>query len=114
MRTIDVALITERVRLAVQKINFHTAEPTMIRLTEILNTEPSPAGRTAMRDIVENRQIATARQMPMCQDTGMVIVLVELGQDVHLTGGDIQEAIADGVRSGYREGYLRKSLVDEQ
>ncbi len=113
MRTINVNLITQQVCDAVQKINLHTPDPTMIRLTEILQTEPSPAGRAAMQDIVANRQIATTHKVPMCQDTGMVIVLVELGQDVHLAGGDIREAIADGVRKGYQEGYLRKSVVSE-
>lgn len=113
MRMIDVRLVTEQVQQAVQTINFHTPEPTMVRLTDILNTEPSPAGRAAMRDIVANRQIATMRQVPMCQDTGMAVIFVELGQEVHLTGGSIHEAISEGVRKGYQEGYLRKSIVSE-
>jgi fumarate hydratase subunit alpha len=66
-----------------------------------------------MRDIVENRNIASQRQMPMCQDTGMVIVFVKIGQDVYLTGGDLHQAINEGVRQGYDEGYLRKSVVAE-
>lgn len=66
-----------------------------------------------MRDIVENRRIASQQGVPMCQDTGMVVVFVELGQDVYLTGGDLREAITEGVRQGYREGYLRKSVVAE-
>ncbi len=113
MRTIEVRIITEQVRQAVQRINFHTPEPILIGLTDILNNEPSPAGRAAMRDIVANRQIASARQVPMCQDTGMVLVLVELGQEVYLSGGSISDAIAEGVRQGYKEGYLRKSIVSE-
>lgn len=113
MRTIDVHEITARVRLAVQDINFHTPDATLIQLSEVLTAEPSPAGRDAMRDIVENRRIASARRMPMCQDTGMVIVFVRLGQDVHLTGGDMRAAITEGVRQGYAEGYLRKSVVAE-
>ena len=75
--------------------------------------EPSPAGREAMRDIVENRHIASEKHMPMCQDTGMAIVFVMLGQDVHFVGGDVRAAITDGVRQGYAEGYLRKSVVAE-
>ena len=110
MRSIDVSIISRQVCDAVQKINLHTAEPTMIRLTEILNTEPSPAGRAAMQDIVQNRHIATTHRVPMCQDTGMVIVFVELGQEVHLIGGDIREAIAEGVRRGYQEGYLTNDV----
>lgn len=112
MRAIDVREVTARVREAVQTINFDTAEPTLIRLTEILGSEPSPAGRQAMQDIVENRQIAAERRVPMCQDTGMAVVFVELGDQVRLIG-DLRQAIADGVREGYRQGYLRNSIVAE-
>lgn len=113
MRIIHVNQITEQVQVAVQTVNFHTPEPTMIRLVEILETEPSPAGRQAMQDIVENRRIASNRQTPMCQDTGMIIIFVSLGQEVHLAGGDLRAAITAGVRQGYQEGYLRKSVVEE-
>jgi fumarate hydratase subunit alpha len=113
MRTIDVRDITPRIAEAVKAINFHTPQPTLIQLENILQTEPSLAGQDAMRAIVENRRIASAKQVPMCQDTGMVIVFVELGQDVHLTGGDLRAAITAGVRQGYDEGYLRKSVVEE-
>ncbi|MBX3061413.1 MAG: fumarate hydratase [Anaerolineae bacterium] len=113
MRTIDVAEITARISQAVQELNFHTPQPVMIQLTDIQQREPSAAGRKAMNAIVENRQIASARQVPMCQDTGMAIVVLEIGQDVHLTGGDVREAINEGVRKGYQEGYLRKSVVTE-
>lgn len=113
MRTVEVSQITAQIREAVQVINFHTPESTMIRLVDILTHEPSPAGRQAMQDIVDNRQIAANRQVPMCQDTGMVIVFVSLGQEVRLAGGDLREAITAGVRQGYQEGYLRKSVVAE-
>jgi fumarate hydratase subunit alpha len=113
MRDIDVGEVAEKIRQAVQALNFHTPEPTLIQLIAVLEQEPSPAGRQAMRDIVANRQVASARQAPMCQDTGMVIVFVELGQEVHLIGGDLREAINAGVRQGYQEGYLRKSVVAE-
>lgn len=113
MREIPVSLITEHLRRAVQNINVHTPQPTLIQLKQILESEPSPAGQQAMRDIVENRAIASAQQVPMCQDTGMVIVFVELGQEVHLSGGDLRAAINEGVRQGYQEGYLRKSVVAE-
>lgn len=113
MREIQVSLITEHLRRAVQNINVHTPQPTLIQLKQILESEPSPAGQQAMRDIVENRAIASAQQIPMCQDTGMVIVFVELGQEVRLIGGDLRAAINEGVRQGYQEGYLRKSVVAE-
>ncbi len=113
MREINVNIVRERIRQAVQAINFHTPEPVMVQLTHILESEVSPAGQAAMQDIVENRKLASTRQMPMCQDTGMAIVFVELGQDVHLTGGNLRDAIVEGVRVGYQEGYLRKSIVAE-
>lgn len=113
MRTIDVSVLTEQVRQAVQRINVVTPQPVMIQLQQILTDEPSPAGRDAMRDILDNRRIAAARQMPMCQDTGMVVIFLEVGQDVHFVGGDVRAAINEGVRLGYEEGYLRKSVVAE-
>ena len=113
MREIEVDLITQKVREMVQTLNFHTPEPTMNQLIQVLELEPSPAGRQAMHDIVDNRHIASARQVPMCQDTGMAIIFIELGQEVHLTGGDLRAAIDEGVRIGFQEGYLRKSVVAE-
>ena len=113
MRIINVNEITEIVRGAVQDINFHTPEPVMVQLNDILLSEPSPAGRQAMQDIVENRAIASSRHVPMCQDTGMAVIFVEIGQEVQLTGGDLRAAITEGVRLGYEEGHLRKSIVQE-
>jgi len=86
MRTLELQHVTQEVRRLVQSINVHTAEPTMARLVQILEREPSPSGREAMRQIVANRQIASARQVPMCQDTGMVVVFAEVGQDLRLSG----------------------------
>jgi fumarate hydratase subunit alpha len=111
MRTIDVALLTDTVRQVVQEINFHTPMPALIQLTEILSSEVSSAGRYAMHDIIENRQIASERRIPMCQDTGMVVLFLQIGQDVYLSGGDVRKALENGVRQGYEEGYLRKSIV---
>ena len=113
MRHIQVEEVAARVREAVKAINYHTPEPTLIQLTNILESEPSPAGRQAMTDIVENRKAASNHQVPMCQDTGMAIIYVTLGQNVHFLGGDLNQAITDGVRQGYEEGYLRKSVVAE-
>ena len=113
MRTLDVAEVTARVREAVQAINFHTPAPVLIQLSDVLAQEPSPAGRLAMQDIVDNREVASSRQVPMCQDTGMVVVFADVGQDLRLVGGDLRAAITEGVRQGYREGYLRNSVVAE-
>jgi fumarate hydratase subunit alpha len=113
MRTLDVNVLTEVVRQTVQEINTQTPAPVLVQLNDILTTEVSPAGQHAMRDILENRAIASEQRIPMCQDTGMVVLFLEVGQDVLLTGGDIRQALETGVRLGYDEGYLRKSVVDE-
>jgi fumarate hydratase subunit alpha len=113
VKIIDVAEITARVRAAVQTINFHTPAPVLIQLVDVLEQEPSPAGRAAMQDIVDNRRLASSRQVPMCQDTGMVVVFIDVGQEVRFVGGSVRDAISEGVRQGYREGYLRNSVVAE-
>ncbi len=113
MRTIDVAEVTAHIRQAVQAINFHTPAPVLAQLNDVWVLEPSPAGKLAMQDIVENRAVADSRQVPMCQDTGMAVIFAHIGQDIHFVGGDLRAAMAEGVRQGYREGYLRKSIVAE-
>jgi fumarate hydratase subunit alpha len=74
--------------------------------------ETSPVGREVLDQILENADIARKEQMPLCQDCGLTVVFVELGQEAHVVGGDLNEAIAEGVRRGYDQGYLRKSIVD--
>jgi fumarate hydratase subunit alpha len=76
-----------------------------------LEVETSPIGKSILVDLLENARIAGEKQVPICQDTGMVVVFAEIGQDVHLVGGDIKTAIDQGIRDGYGEGYLRKSVV---
>lgn len=73
--------------------------------------EPSEAGRAALRDMVENFKCAASDGLPICQDTGMAVVFADVGQDVHITSGDFEEAVTEGVRRGYTNGYLRKSVV---
>ncbi len=113
MRELDVKLIGDKVREAVQALNFHTPETTLNQLIQVRDSEPSPTGRQAMIEIVENRRVASRRAVPMCQDTGMALVFLEIGQEVHLVGGDLRAAVDAGVRQGYAEGYLRKSVVRE-
>ncbi len=113
MRIIDVAEVTAQIRQAVQTINFHTPAPVLAQLNDVWTLEPSPAGKLAMQDIVENRAVASERQVPMCQDTGMAVIFAHIGQDIHFEGGDLRAAMVEGVRQGYREGYLRKSVVAE-
>jgi fumarate hydratase subunit alpha len=113
MRRIHVDEVAERVRAAVQALNFDTSAPVLRRLVQIRDAEPSPAGRAAMEEIVANRDLAAGERVPMCQDTGLVVVFAEVGQEVRLEGGSLREAIARGVREGYGEGYLRASVVAE-
>jgi len=80
-------------------------------LCKAREAEPSPLGREILDMILENAEIARRGEFPLCQDTGFTVVFVEIGQDVHIVGGDLYEAIVEGVRRGYREGYLRKSIV---
>jgi len=113
MRIIPVNLVTQQICQAVQDVNFTTPTGLMNRLKEIQEQEPSPSGRLAMTDILENRIIAANQHLPMCQDTGMILIFVEVGQEINFTGGSLSEAICEGVRQGSKEGYLRNSVVSE-
>ncbi|MBR2111932.1 fumarate hydratase [Helicobacter equorum] len=77
------------------------------------NTEQSPLGKNIINTLIENGKIAQTNMMPICQDTGMLVVFVNVGQDAHIVGGYIEDAINEGVKKGYTEGYLRKSVVAE-
>jgi len=111
MREIEAQEIEKRVKEAILEINYHTPEGKLKRLREALESEPSEAGRAALRDIIANREIASQEKVPMCQDTGMAIVFVELGDRVRVVGGSLKRAIMEGVKEGYRP--LRKSVVEE-
>ena len=111
MREIDVAEVTRAVKDLCISTNIHLAPDTKKALRDALVTEESPLGKEILQVILDNHGIAEAEGMPVCQDTGVAIVFLEVGQDVHLTGGDLEDAVNEGVRQGYREGYLRKSMV---
>ena len=113
MATIDIKDVENKVNHAVKTINFETPDSNLIRLTEVLKTETSTTGKLAMQDIVENRRIASERQVPMCQDTGMVLVFADIGEEAQFSNGNLRDAITSGVRKGYQEGYLRNSIVQE-
>jgi fumarate hydratase subunit alpha len=112
MREIQASTITETVaRLAVEATHFLPSDvEDAIRAAK--QTERSPLGVQIIDEILENAEIARTRMLPLCQDTGTAVVHVELGQDVHVVGGYIIDAINDGIRKGYGEGYLRKSVAD--
>ena len=111
MRELSVsAIIHAGARLC---IDANTNLPPDVRraIADFQNREDWPVARTVLDKIVENYQIAAGEQVPICQDTGMACVFLEIGQDVHLTGGDLREAVDEGVRRGYETGFLRKSVV---
>jgi fumarate hydratase subunit alpha len=91
--------------------NYYLGEDVMSALRRALEIEESPVGRTILGQLVRNAEISREEGIPLCQDTGLMMVFVELGQDVHVVGGSLNAAIQEGVRRGYQEGYLRKSMV---
>lgn len=91
--------------------NYYLGDDVLDALHKYRQQEVSPVGREVLDQILENARIAQQEQMPLCQDCGLTVVFLELGQDVHIVGGDLNEAIAEGVRRGYQDGYLRKSMV---
>ena len=111
MREISAQEITEAVaRLAIAAC-YDLGDDVLNALRRAREGEPSPLGREILDMILENAEIARQGEFPLCQDTGFTVVLLEVGQDVHIIGGNLSEAVTEGVRRGYREGYLRKSIV---
>lgn len=110
MRQISTQAITEAVKQAAEAANYELGEDLLAALARGEKEEESPAGREIFRQLLENARIASRERVPICQDCGLAVVFAEVGQDVHVVGGDFQEAIQEGIRRGYREGYLRKSL----
>ncbi|MDY3982467.1 MAG: fumarate hydratase [Veillonellaceae bacterium] len=113
MRTINVKDITETVAQLCKDAAYYLPKDVYEALKKGRQTEESPVGCVVLDQIIKNAEIARDEDRPYCQDTGMTIVFVEVGQDVHLEGGDLEEAINAGVAKGYVEGYLRKSVVAE-
>lgn len=111
IRTIEVKEIAENIREMCIEAN-HFLAPDMGRaLDRAAVSEKSPLGRKILEQLEENLEIAAEDMIPICQDTGMAVVFIEIGQDVHLEGGDLEDVVNEGVRRGYVEGFLRKSVV---
>ena len=110
-REIDCIEIADTVSRLCVEANYYLGEDVMSALSRALETEESPVGRTILGQLVRNAEISREEGIPLCQDTGLTVVFVELGQDVHVVGGSLNAAIQQGVRRGYQEGYLRKSMV---
>lgn len=113
MKSIDVARIIPIVRKLCIDANYYVADDVRDKVKQSLASEESPTGREILGIILRNYELAASLQMPLCQDTGLAVVFVEIGQDVHITGGDFIQAINEGVRQGYAEGYLRKAVVND-
>jgi fumarate hydratase subunit alpha len=113
VREIFADQITEAVARLCIESNYYLGEDVLAALRKYREAEVSPVGREVLDQILENAEVARDRQMPLCQDCGLTVVFVELGQDAHIAGGGLNEAIAAGVRQGYQDGYLRKSMVDK-
>ncbi|MDH5478222.1 MAG: fumarate hydratase [Nitrospinota bacterium] len=112
MREIDVSQITEAVARMSQSANTDLGQDVIQAFERGLRTEESDTGKAIFKALIQNAMIARDEKVPMCQDTGFAVVFVELGQDAHLVGGSLEAAINEGVRLGYEEGYLRKSICD--
>jgi fumarate hydratase subunit alpha len=110
-KEIDAGEVIETVARLCQEGNYFLPEDVARALRESADREESPLGRDILKQILENADIAAKEHLPLCQDCGCAVVLLEVGQDVHIRGGELCTAVEDGVRKGYSEGYLRKSMV---
>lgn len=111
MRNIEAQEIRKTVSHLFQEANFFLPDDVLACLKQARETEESPVGREVLDRILENADISAKERIPLCQDTGTAVVFLELGQDAHIVGGDLYTAVNEGVRQGYDEGYLRKSIV---
>jgi len=111
LKQINVSQITETVKKLCMDANYFLNEDIVDRFKKAKEEESFGMAKNIIDILMENADIAREEKMPICQDTGMAVVFVEIGQDVHITGGSIEDAINEGVREGYEEGFLRKSVV---
>lgn len=112
MREIDAKRVTETISKLLQDACYHLPEEMMTALRLAEEREDAPAARSVLAKLRENARAAAEDVVPLCQDTGMAVVFLELGQDAHVVGGDLYGAVQEGVRRAYVEGYLRKSVVE--
>ena len=111
MKEIKAKDVTSTVTRLCTEANFFLGDDVLAALRKAREEEESPVARQILDQILENAAIAAKDEMPLCQDCGLAIVFIELGQEVHISGGDLYQAVDEGVRQGYAEGYLRKSAV---
>ncbi len=113
MREIEASAITRAVAQLCQQANFELGEDVLSALRQAQQTEESPLGKEVLSQLLENARIAKEERLPLCQDCGTVVVFLEVGQETHTIGGDLYAAVEEGVRLGYSQGYLRKSIVSQ-
>ena len=113
MREMDVSQITQAVAELFLEANYVIGKDVMDKLEESRDKEASPLGKMVLDQILENNRIGAEESLAVCQDTGMSVVFITVGQDVHLVGGSLEDAVNAGVRKAYTEGFLRKSIVAE-
>ena len=113
MRTINVSEVTEKISEACIEANHFLSADMKEKLEQATKQEEAPLGRQILEQLQENLRIAGEDMIPICQDTGMAVIFMEIGQDVHFEGGSLTDAINEGVRRGYVDGFLRKSVVKD-
>lgn len=113
MRSVDVSIVTRNIKEMCIQANHFLSEDMDIAMKKAVETEEAPLGKQILTQLQENLKIAGEEMTPICQDTGMAVVFIEVGQEVHFEGGSLTDAINEGVRQGYVEGYLRKSVVGD-
>lgn len=113
MRTIDAADITQNIKQMCIEANHFLSKDMDAMMKQAAQKEKAPLGRQILCQLQDNLKIAAEDMIPICQDTGMAVIFMEIGQDVHFTGGSLTDAVNEGVRQGYTEGYLRKSVVKD-
>ncbi|HEY32675.1 MAG TPA: fumarate hydratase [Dehalococcoidia bacterium] len=111
MREIEAGKITETIARLCHEANYELGEDVVAALKKAEQSEESPLGRAVLRELLENAQIAREGLFPLCQDCGTAVIFLEAGQDAHVVDGDLHAAVEEGVRQGYTDAYLRKSMV---
>ena len=113
IRDVDVDLVRDAVARLLVEANYVIPPDVLDELRAAAASEPSPLGRQTLEQLIKNYEVAAAERVPVCQDSGLAVILLEIGQDVHLVGGSLTEAVYAGVREGTRSGYLRSSVTGD-
>lgn len=113
MRTLNVEEISKNIKEMCIEANHFLSKDMDIAMKNAVSTEKSPLGKKILSQLQDNLKIAGKDMIPICQDTGMAVVFLEIGQDVHFEGGNLEDAVNEGIRRGYVDGYLRKSVVED-